>query len=81
MTLNQLHKITGKLIAEGYGRRPVCVDKSKVTHPLENDGCCIIHVTEVRVLCHEMLDEDGSTAYRNDGTGIFRTSVVIEAEN
>lgn len=81
MTINQLHKLTGKMIAQGHGRKSVCVDKSKVTHPLESDGVVIIPVTSGSLDTHEMLDEDGGWKELGDGTIATRTALVIRAES
>lgn len=81
MTIRQLHHLTGKLTAEGYGRRQVCIDKSKVTHPLEPDGCCIIPVTAAEIQTHEMLDDDGGFKELADGRTAQRTALVLTAEH
>lgn len=79
MTIRQLHNLTGKLIAEGHSRKPVCIDKTTFSHPLEPDGCCILEVESAEVKCHEMLDENGSSEKADGGTR-QRTSFVLSGE-
>ena len=80
MTIIKLKNELEKLIARGYGRKTVCVDKSKVTHALETDGCCIIPVTSAKIETHEMMDDDGGTKTRANGATCYRTALVITAE-
>jgi len=80
MTVKNLFNRLGKLIEEGHGRKTVCVDKSKVTHALEADGCCIIPVTSVEIDVHEMLDDDGGFKELANGQTAQRTALVIKAE-
>jgi hypothetical protein len=80
MTINQLHKQLTKLIAKGHGRKTVCVDKSKVTHTLESDGCCIIPVTSAEIATHEMMDDDGGRKELANGQTAQRTALVLTAE-
>ncbi len=80
MTVYRLHKLLTKLIAEGHKRMTVCIDKSKVTHPLESEGVRIIPTTGATIDTHEMMDEDGGTATRKDGQTIYRTALIITAE-
>jgi hypothetical protein len=81
MTINRLFKILTLLKNAGHGRRLVCVDKSKCTHPLESDGCCIMPVTDAALNTHEMLDADGGTDFKADGTVRTRKALVITAES
>lgn len=81
MTINQLLKKLTLLKNAGHGRRLVCVDKTKCTHPLEGDGCCIMPITSAELNTHEMLDEDGGTKYLANGTGATRKALVITAES
>jgi hypothetical protein len=80
VTINQLNKLTSKLIEQGHGRRAVCVDKSKVTHPLEPDGCCVIPVTAAEIDVHEMMNDDGGVKELANGQTAYRTALVIKAE-
>lgn len=77
MTINQLHKLLGKLIEKGHGRRQVHVDKGSYHHNLEADGCVILPVWRAQVHTYRMLNEDGGWAYKADGTEITRTSLVL----
>ena len=61
MTIIKLHKILSKAIAEGHGRKLVCVNKLTFTHALEEDGACILPVCAADMDRHEMLDDDGGS--------------------
>lgn len=80
MTVNQLHKFLGALICKGHGRKLVCVDKSKISHPLESDGVCIIPINAAELCCHEMVDEDGGMKVLANGRTATRTAVVLTAQ-
>lgn len=77
MTINQLHKITGELIAKGAGRRSVCIDKGSFTHPLEADGCLILPVESAALSVYEMMDDDGGADIRADGSVKTSQSLVL----
>lgn len=77
MTLNKLHKLLGKLIEQGHGRREVCVDKPTFRDNRESDGCVILDVTGVQVLTYYRLDDDGSIALAKDGSERMITGVVL----
>lgn len=68
MTINKLHKLLGQLIEQGYGRSKACIDKSSFTHPLEDDGAVILDIHEAESRWVPLMDDDGGTAYRKDGT-------------
>ena len=68
MTVTRLHKALGILIAEGHGRKPVCIDKRSFNHPLEEDGCTILGVGAVELLNMLIIDDDGGPGERKDGT-------------
>lgn len=80
MTINRLLKELTLLKNAGHGRRIVCVDKTKCTHPLEGDGCGIIPITSAKLNTHEMLDEDGGTKYLANGATATRKALVITAQ-
>ena len=80
MTIAKLHKQLAALVTAGHGRKTVCVDKSKVTHPLESDGVCIIPMTDAKIETHEMQDEDGGWKVLANGCTATRTALVITAE-
>jgi hypothetical protein len=78
ITINRLHKLLGKLIAEGHGRRPVCIDKPSFTHNLESDGCVILEVESAEIHSYRRLDDDGGTAINADGSERMLTSLVLD---
>lgn len=77
MTLNQLHKQLTALIAEGYGRRQVCVDKRSFQHNLEPDGCVILPVCRTNVDWIIELDGDGCAVTNKDGSERGHTTVIL----
>lgn len=77
LTINRLHKLLSEMIAEGHGRRSVCIDKSTFTHNLEEDGCVILEVCRAKVLTYRRIDDDGGTALRADGTERTITGAVL----
>jgi hypothetical protein len=77
MTVNQLHKLLTKLIAQGHGRKSVYVDKGSYRDPREADGCVILPVYRGAMHTYRLLDEDGGTWINADGTERQRTSLVL----
>jgi hypothetical protein len=77
MTLNRLHKILGRLIEQGHGRRSVAVDKQSFQDPRENDGPMMLQVCAVDVQWINDADDDGGTAINKDGTERGRTTVIL----
>ena len=77
MTVARLHKMLGELVADGQGRRPVCVNKESFYHPLEGDGVAILDVTEAKADTITMADDDGWTATNKDGSEKTRKVFVI----
>ena len=77
MTINQLHKLTGALIAKGAGRRSVCISKDTFKHPLESDGCMILPVEAAELRVIEIADDDGGVATLADGTVKTRAFLVM----
>ena len=77
MTVARLHKMLGELVADGQGRRPVCVNKASFYHPLEGDGVEILDVTEAKADTITMADDDGWTATNKDGSEKTRKVFVI----
>ena len=57
MTVARLHKMLGKMVEAGNGRRPVCVNKASFYHPLESDGVAILDVTEAKAETIAMADD------------------------
>ena len=80
MTVKKLHGILTKLLTEGCGRLPVCIDKASLTHALEGDGMVIFDVADSDVEVHNMMDGDGGMATRKDGREIMVTSFVLFGE-
>lgn len=77
MTVARLHKMLGKLIEDGQGRRPMCVNKGSFYHPLEAYGATILEVTDAtpKTIC--VADDDGWTAINKDGSEKLRKVVVL----
>lgn len=78
MTINQLHKLTAKLIDQGAGRRGVCVSKDTFTHPLESDGATIMDVVKGDLQVFPMMDDDGGFAVTKKGREITSMALVLE---
>lgn len=77
MTLNQLHKRLEKLIADGHGRKPVCVAKETFRDNREDDGCSILQVHGLGLELIHMADDDGGTAVNKDGSERMRWNVIL----
>lgn len=81
MTLNKLKKIIDGLIAEGHGRRLVCINKDTFTHPLEGDGCVILPIDRVIVDSVLQIDDDGGTKELADGSEAYRINVIMVGDD
>lgn len=81
MTLNQLHKLLTKLIAQGHGRKAVYVDKGSYRDNRENDGCVILPVDTGAMHTYRLLDEDGGYWINKDGSERQRTSLVLVGDS
>jgi len=77
MTVNQLHKALGKLIAKGAGRRRVSIAKNSFQDNREVDGCTILPVEVVDTGWIVDADDDGGTATNKDGTERGRWLVIL----
>lgn len=77
MTVNQLHKLLTKLIAQGHGRKAVYVDKASYRDNRESDGCVILPVYRGAMHTYRLFDDDGGIAYDSKGTERQRTSLVL----
>lgn len=77
MTVAKLHRILAKLIAQGHGRRRVCVRKNSFQHNCESDGVVILDVEAANLVGHQIDDGDGCAKLRADGTQIERESLVL----
>ena len=67
-TVNQLHKRLGELVDAGDGRKYVAIDKASFTDNRESDGVRILNVHGIGLLCVNIADDDGGTAFNRDGT-------------
>lgn len=77
MTVNQLHRILGNIIAEGNGRCKVCVNKDTFTHNLEGDGCVILDVDACRVESVMQMNGDGGILHGPDDRERYKTCCVL----
>ncbi len=78
MTINQLNKLTGKLVAKGAGRRGVCVSKDTFTHPLESDGATILDVVKGDLEVFPIADDDGGTKVTAKGLEVVGMALVLQ---
>jgi hypothetical protein len=80
ITLNKLHKEIGKAIEQGWGYRYVYVNKKTFSHPLESDGAVILPVENAEIESFPMIDDDGFSKTRKDGTEIDRIGLILTGE-
>jgi hypothetical protein len=79
MNVNQLHKALSALVAQGHGRKPVCINKNSFRHPLEEDGAVILGVKAVNGPTFiVMTDDDGGTKFNKDGTESGSYTVILD---
>ena len=79
ITVSALYKKLEKLVKEGHGRKPVCIDKSSFSHPCEEDGAVVIGVEEVtRPHWIPTLDDDGGQKINKDGSESGRAVMVLK---
>ena len=57
MTVHQLHKQLGKLIAQGHGRKQVVVDRASFYHKLDN--VIYLYVDYAELSSYQLLDDEG----------------------
>ena len=81
MTINSLHKILGEAIADGHGRKKVCVRKDTFKHNLESDGCTILDVWQTFHQWVPLIDDDGGNAYRKDGSERGFSALVLVGDS
>lgn len=67
MTVKCLHKLLGKLIGQGHGRKPIYVNKETFHHPLEADGVVTCEPCGLTIVRLRTIDGDGFTQWRKDG--------------
>lgn len=79
MTLNQLYKQIGKLLAEdkNRGRRPVLVAKDTFTHNCEGDGQTILPVDKLVMDAILVGDPDGGTMTNKDGSERYQRAAIL----
>lgn len=77
LTVNQLHKMLGRLIEDGNGRLPVCVNKPSFAHALEADGCSILNAYGIRVEAIYMSDDDGGIKCTKAGREVTQRTAVL----
>lgn len=81
VTVNQLHRMLGKLIERGCGRLPACINKRTFQHPLEGDGCVILPVGGVDVELITEIDGDGFTKTTKAGLEVSHRTAVLFGES
>jgi hypothetical protein len=62
--------LLGKMIANGEGRRPVCISKTTFTHPCEGDGATILNVQDAFL-------QMGGTKVNKNGSESMRGCLVL----
>jgi hypothetical protein len=67
----------GKLVEQGEGRIPICVDKETFKDNRESDGCTILEVDGLRVALIHLADDDGGTAVTKAGLERTRRMAVL----
>lgn len=77
MTVNHLHKLLEKLIEQGEGRTRVCVSKTSFQHPLEPDGCTILDLHGIDILCINVMDGDGFGETNADGREKLQRTAIL----
>lgn len=80
ITVNQLHKMLGKLVENGHGRLPMCVDKSSFQHNCESDGVVILPVDQCEVEYVLQSDDDGGVKENQDGSESQRRTAVLRGD-
>jgi len=77
VTVNKLYELLSKLVKEGHGRKPVCIDKCTFTDPRESDGPMILPVCALDLKWVNDADDDGGIAVNKDGTERGRLTLVL----
>lgn len=77
MTIGRLHKLLGRMIEHGHARKKVCIYKPSFAHPLESDGAVILEVETAQIESYPMMDDDGGTKFRKDGSESLHTSLIL----
>ena len=79
-TIASLHKALGKLIDEGHGRKPVCVNKESFQHNCEDDGAVVLELSGMGIQWVPWIDDDGGTKWNKDGSESGRTILVLAGD-
>ena len=77
MTVNQLHKRLGALLAAGHGRKRVCVWKTSFQHNCESDGVVILDLAGLGLMDVLQDDGDGGIRSNKDGSESTRRCLVL----
>lgn len=77
MTVNQLHRLMVKLINQGHGKLPVCINKDTFRDNCESDGAVILPVDGATVRRVYILDDDGGIKMTKAGRECERTMAVL----
>lgn len=77
MTVSKLHKLLGKLIDKGMGRREVLVSKDTFTDNREADGCTLLPIEGLVTHAHTIMDGDSFTITNRDGSERIQVSVLL----
>lgn len=80
MTLNALLKELQALVAEGYGRRAVAIDKMTFQHNCENDGVSILDVRSLEPQWVPLADDDGGIAVTSKGAERGSWRIVLHGD-
>lgn len=77
MTVGRLHRFLGAMVKAGHARKPVAVNKSTFSHPLEQDGVAVLNVEKAELDWIPQSDDDGGTKVNKDGTEHGKWNVVL----
>ena len=80
MTIGKLNEITTEMVKNGRSRISVCIDKSTFSHPLEEDGAVIMDVGSAEIQTIPLMDGDGFTEFRKDGSEKLKTKFVLSGK-
>lgn len=81
MTINQLHKLTTKAVAEGWGRRKVLIDKATFRHALEDEGCVLLEAETALVESFPLIDCDGFLECDSRGSHKERVGMILRGDH
>ena len=82
MTVTALHKQLSALIEAGHGRKPVLVNKTSFTHPLEDEGAVLLPIEAIDgPKWIPMCDDDGGTKWNKDGSESGQRVVILHGVN